>query len=361
MKQIAIIIGTRPEIIKTAPVIKKCIKFRVPFFIIHTGQHYSENMDRIFFDQLNLPKPEIRINVGSGSHGEQTGRCLERLEKILLEKKPEKILVQGDTNTVIAGALAASKLSIKIGHIEAGLRSYDRSMPEEINRVIADHLSHYLFAPTCVSKENLKKEGIVKNVFVTGNTIVEALKENSSIAEEKIGDKILRKLEIENNRYFLLTLHRQENVDNRDRLKEIFLGINKIIEKFKLPVIFPAHPRTVKNICKFNLINLLKKIKTIEPVGYFEFLVLEKNAFVILTDSGGLQEEACILKVPCITLRENTERPETLYAGSNILAGWRSKDILNSVVKMANTKRRWRQPFGDGKTSEKILKIITGA
>ncbi len=332
---------------------------KFPFLVIHTGQHYSENMDAVFFTQLNLPQPDIRINVGSGSHGEQTGRCLEALERILTKRQPEVILVQGDTNTVLAGALAASKLNIKIGHIEAGLRSYDRSMPEEINRVIADHLSYYLFAPTKLSKDNLYKEGITKNVFVTGNTIVEALKENIKMAEEQINDEIFKRFKIEKGKFFLMTLHRQENVDNKQKLEQIILGINDVVKKFNMPVIFPVHPRTVKNFKRFKFNKILEKITLTEPLGYFEFLKLQKYACLILTDSGGLQEESCILRIPCVTLRENTERPETLNVGSNLLAGWQREKILSSVCKMINLEKKWKHPFGNGKTSDRIINIIT--
>ncbi|MCX8081994.1 MAG: UDP-N-acetylglucosamine 2-epimerase (non-hydrolyzing) [bacterium] len=357
MKIIAIVVGTRPEIIKLAPVIKYCRQIRFPFYLIHTGQHYSENMDAVFFKQMKLPKPDFYLGVGSGTHGQQTGRIMVKIEKILLQKRPFAIMVQGDTNTVLATSLVASKLYIRISHVEAGLRSYDKSMPEEINRVVSDHLSYYLFPPTERAKKNLYKEGINNNVFVTGNTIVEALSENLKYAE-KIEASILKNYRLEKNKYILLTLHRQENVDNKNRLKEVLSGINAVKKITGMQILFPAHPRTVKMIKQFGFVKDIETTKIIEPVGYFEFLALEKNARIILTDSGGIQEESCILKIPCVTLRENTERPETLDVGSNILAGWKKENIISSSEKMLNKKDGWENPFGDGTASIKIMEII---
>ncbi|MCM8804627.1 MAG: UDP-N-acetylglucosamine 2-epimerase (non-hydrolyzing) [Candidatus Omnitrophica bacterium] len=357
--KILIIIGTRPEIIKMAPVIRYCIKEKLPFEILHTGQHYSYNMDKIFFEELNLPQPDYKLEVGSGTDGQQTAKALNGIEKILIKKRPYIVLVQGDTNTTLAGALAASKLYIKIGHIEAGLRSYDRNMPEEINRVLTDHLSDYLFAPTENSKYNLLKEGIPeKRIVVTGNTIVDSIYQSLKISEQKMGKNLLKNYNIEQKKYFLLTLHRRENVDNKERLENILISMNVLKEKYKMRIIFPIHPRTLKNIKIFNLSNLFSCLDVIQPCGFLEFIQLERYAKVILTDSGGVQEESCILKVPCITLRENTERLETIEIGSNILAGWRKETILDSVEKMINKESNWGNPFGDGKASERICKII---
>jgi len=354
--KIAIILGTRPEIIKMAPIIRECQKRKLQYFIIHTNQHYSFNLDRIFFKELNLPLPKYNLKVGSGIHGEQTAKMLIRIEEVLLKEKPDIVLVEGDTNTVLAGALAAVKIHIKVGHIEAGLRSYDREMPEEINRVLTDHCSNLLFAPTKIAKDILIKEEIPKEkIFITGNTIVDAVSENLKIAQKK--SKILKKLKINKNQYFLVTLHRQENVDNKKRLKNILKGLELIYNTFKLPMIYPIHPRTLKMIKTFNL-KIPKGIKIIEPIGFFDFLQLEANARLVLTDSGGVQEETCILKVPCVTLRDNTERPETLKVKSNILAGSDSQNLLKCVKIMLGRKRNWQNPFGKGKTAIKIIKII---
>lgn len=354
--KLAVILGTRPEIIKTSSIIQACQTQKLNCFILHTNQHYSENLDKVFFNDLRLPQPKYNLNVGSGTHAEETGKMLIGIERILLKDRPDIILVQGDTNTVLAGALSATKLHIKIGHIEAGLRSYFREMPEEINRIIADHCSDFLFAPTEKAKETLLSEGIPKNkIFVTGNTIVDAVYQNLKLAKKK--SKILNKLNLKHSKYFLLTLHRQENVDKKERLKKILQGLNLICQKFKLPIVYPIHPRTKKMLQKFNL-KIPPRIRLIEPIGFLDFLQLENNTKLILTDSGGVQEEACILKIPCITLRDNTERPETVEVEANLLAGANPQKILNCVSKMLNKKRDWENPFGAGKTGEKILEII---
>jgi UDP-N-acetylglucosamine 2-epimerase (non-hydrolysing) len=354
--KISIILGTRPEIIKLSPIIRILENSGEDWHIIHTNQHYSENMDKIFFKELNLPNPKYNLNIGSGTHGEQTGKMLIKIEKVLLNEKPDVVVVQGDTNTVLAGALVASKLKIDIAHVEAGLRSFDRAMPEEINRVLTDHLSSYLFAPTEIAKNNLIREGIDKEkIFVVGNTIVDATLQNLRIAEKK---DFLNGID---NDYFLLTLHRAENVDNKDRLKDIIDALFEMIEIYKKPIIFPIHPRTKKRLKEFNLFERLKSnknIEIIEPVGYLEFLMLEKNAKLILTDSGGVQEEACILKVPCITLRDSTERPETVEVGANILVGSDKNKLIKAVEIMLKRDRDWINPYGDGKSGERIVKIL---
>ncbi|AXI24691.1 UDP-N-acetylglucosamine 2-epimerase (non-hydrolyzing) [Methanofervidicoccus sp. A16] len=363
--KVGIVLGTRPEIIKLSPIIRKLEEFKnndIEYFIIHTNQHYSENLDRIFFKELNLPEPKYNLGVGSASHGKQTGRMLEGIERVLIREKPDIVVVQGDTNSTLAGALASSKLGIKVAHVEAGLRSYDRGMPEEINRVLTDHISNYLFVPTKVAEENLRREGIRENVFLVGNTIVDATLQNIEIAErrkEEIFEEEM--LDIVRDRdYFLLTIHRAENTDNRRRLKSIVEGILKVAEYYDKTVVFPAHPRTENKLKKYCLWDKLKNsnIKILEPIGYFKFLILEKYAKLILTDSGGVQEEACILKVPCITLRKNTERPETLEVGSNILVDVEKGDILEAVDTMLRRSRNWRNPFGDGKSGERIVKIL---
>jgi len=353
--EISIVVGTRPEIIKMSPVIRECEKLKLDYFILHTGQHYSYTMDRVFFEQLELPSPKYNLDVGSGSHAEQTGKILTGIEKILLEEKPDVVLVQGDTNTVLAGALAASKLRIKVGHVEAGLRSYDRDMPEEINRVLADHCSDFLFAPTEKSRQMLLKGGISdEKIFVTGNTIVDAVFQNIKLADKKIN--ILDELGLKKQEYFLLTAHRQENVDDKSRFDGILKGLKQLTREYNIPVIYPIHPRSRKKLNVFNLETI--GVKLMDPLDFLGFLQLEKNAKVVLTDSGGVQEETCILGTPCVTLRDNTERPETLDVGSNILAGTTPEKIIESTSIMYDNNKEWDNPFGDGTSGKKIIKIL---
>ena len=332
--KISIIIGTRPEIIKMSPIIRECEKQNMEYFMLHTGQHYSYELDKVFFEELELPEAKYNLNVGLGSHAYEIGKMLMGIERILLKEKPDVVLIEGDTNTVLAGAIVASKLNIKIGHVEAGLRSYDRNMPEEINRRLTDHCSDYLFAPTIKAKEILLGEGIPeKNIFVTGNTIVDAVCQNVEIAKKKVN--ITNELNLN---FFLVTAHRQENVDVKEKLEGILDGLEVIYNEFCLPIIFPIHPRTKKRINDFRL-RIPEGVKLIEPVGFLEFLELEANAKLVLTDSGGVQEEACILGVPCVTLRDNTERPETLEVGSNILAGTNKERILKCSKEMLNKNK----------------------
>jgi UDP-N-acetylglucosamine 2-epimerase (non-hydrolysing) len=358
----AIVLGTRPEIIKMSPVIRACGKRGEDFFLLHTGQHYSYEMDRVFFLELDLSAPAFNLDVGSGSHAVQTGAILAGTEKVLQEEKPDTVLVQGDTNTVLAAALAASKSyvrgggrAVKVGHVEAGLRSFDRRMPEEINRVLADHLSEYLFAPTEVAKQNLKDEGIGdEKIFVTGNTIVDAVHQNLAIARKNTDTA--RSMGLSKDGYFLVTLHRQENVDDKRRLAGILDGLFSISDEHGLPVIFPVHPRTEKMIRTFGL--KTRGIQTIRPLGFLGFLQLESQARLALTDSGGVQEEACILGVPCVTIRDSTERPETVDVGANIVAGFKPDEIVNAAQQMLERTRTWKNPFGDGKAGERIVDIL---
>ena len=350
---IGIILGTRPEIIKMSPIIRECENQNLDYFILHTGQHYSYEMDLIFFDMLNLPQPHYNLDVGSGTHAAQTGKIMEGIESILTKEQPDVVLVQGDTNTVLAGSLAATKLNIKVGHVEAGLRSFDRSMPEEINRVVSDHVSDFLFAPTEISYRQLTKEGIdPEKIFVTGNTIVDAVYQNIEVAKNKVD--VLKDLVLSPKNYILVTFHRAENVDINERLEKIITGLKLIKDYFSLPIVLPIHPRTKKMIEKFGF--SLEGINVISPQGFLEFLQLEANAKFVLTDSGGLQEETCILGVPCITLRDNTERPETLYVGSNVLAGVDPYVIL-SHAKNALDAKGWKNPYGDGNAAKLIIDV----
>ena len=348
--KIASVVGARPNFIKLAPVSKELRK-EFDEIIIHTGQHYDYEMDKVFFDELGIPEPDYHLGVGSGSHGYQTGEMLKRVEEVLIKEKPDMVLVFGDTNSTLAGALAAVKLHIKVAHVEAGLRSFDKKMPEEINRVLTDHCSDLLFCPTETAVKNLKNEGITKGVYLTGDVMVDALQENIKMAEKK--SKILDELDLKPKEYYLATVHRAENTDDFSRLKSIVDAFCEIEN-----IVFPCHPRTEKMFKKFNLWDRLqKRVKVIKPVGYFDMLVLEKNARKILTDSGGVQKEAYIFKVPCITLRERTEWVETVEDGWNVLVG--AND--DAIIKMANDfepEGEQRDVFGKGDVSEKIKGII---
>jgi len=353
--KVSIILGTRPEIIKFSPIILEFERLRMDYFILHSGQHYSYNLDRVFFEQLGLPEAKYNLDVGSGSHGLQTGRMLIGIEDVLKRECPDVVLVQGDTNTTLAGALAAVKLHIPIGHVEAGLRSYDRSMPEEINRLLADHCSDLLFAPTEKSKQILLGEGISEDkIFVTGNTIVDSLYMNLRLAKSR--RDVLNHLGLEEQEFFLVTIHRQENVDDKERFSKILSGLELINERFGFPVVYPVHPRAEKRMRQFGL--KPKGVRIIEPLDYFSFLLLESHARLVLTDSGGVQEETCILHVPCVTLRYNTERPETLEVGSNILAGIEPHVILEKAEFMLKITRDWPNPFGDGRAGSRIVRIL---
>ena len=353
--KVAVVLGTRPEIIKMASVIRELEKTSTDYFILHTGQHYSYNLDKVFFEQLNLPHAKYNLEVGSGSHAEQTAKILIGTEKVLKEENPDIVLVEGDTNSVLAAALAAAKLHIKVGHIEAGLRSHDMQMPEEVNRILTDHCSDYLFAPAEGAKATLMNEGIHEGkIFVTGNTIVDAVYQHLDMAKKSA--KTLSTMGLRKGEYFLVTLHRQENVDNRERFASILESLDKIAAEYGLPVIYPVHPHSQKMMAEFAL--KAKNLRLIDPVAYLGFLQLESNARLILTDSGGVQEEACILKIPCVTLRDNTERPETIEIGSNMLAGASPKKILRCSKVMLSKQNGWINPYGDGRAGYRIVKQV---
>ncbi len=358
--KIAIMVGTRPEIIKMSPVIDACEERGLDYFIVDSGQHFSYNMSKLFFEELKLPHPKHSLGVTSKSplqQGDHTGRMMLKIERVLAKEKPETVLVQGDTITVLASTLCGIKLGMNIGHVEAGLRSYDRSMPEEINRVLCDHLAHDLFAVSEHAKHNILKEGInINNIHVTGNTIVDAVNKNLPIAEQKAGG-ILKELNLEKENYFLVTAHRQDNADIKHKMVGILNGLTKLYEETGIECIYPLHPRTKKWLNIFGL-EAPKGVRMIEPVGFLEILILEKNAKMIITDSGGLQEEAITLGVPCITLRENTERPETIEAGANALVGTDTEKIFSEGLKMMSCKRNWNNPYGDGTTGKQIVDII---
>ena len=351
--RIASIVGARPNFIKLAPLSKELRK-EFEELIIHTGQHYDYELDRIFFDELGIPAPDYHLGVGSGSHGYQTGEMLKRTEEVLTKEQPDLVLVFGDTNTTLAGALAAAKLHLKVGHIEAGLRSFDRRMPEEINRILTDHCSDLLFCPTETAVTNLTNEGITRGVYLTGDVMVDALHETVEIAE--MHSRILDKLGLKSKQYFLATVHRPENTDDVERLRNIadaFCEIGNLV--------FPCHPRTEKSLKDFGLWDRLNEhVMILKPVGYLDMLVLEKRAKKILTDSGGIQKEAYILKVPCITLRENTEWVETVEDGWNVLLGADEEKFLGAVHDF-EPQREQRNMFGDGNAARRIAEEIKEA
>ncbi len=352
-----IIVGTRPEIIKMAPVIRECQKSKINFFILHSGQHYDYKMDKLFFEELELPQPKYNLKVGSQPFRKHVGLMMKGMMKIFVKEQPDAVIIQGDTITVLMGAMAAKRWDIPVAHHEAGLRSHDLTMPEEINRILTDHLSEYLFAPTQDSIKNIKEEGLnAKYYSRTGNTIVDAVQQHIKLADKKVD--VLKKFKLTAKKYFLVTAHRQENVDRSQRLKEILAGLGKVKQAYpSYEIIYPMHPRTKKKIAEFQF-TVPKGIRVTEPVGFLEFLQLEKNAALCITDSGGVQEESSILRVPCVTIRDNTERPETIKAGMNILAGTDPGKILDCVKTMLNKKIKWKMVFGDGHAGEKIVEEL---
>lgn len=351
-KKIYIIVGARPNFIKLSPLISN-IEFMESFeiSIIHTGQHYDEKMSSVFFDELNIPKPDFYLNVGSASHAKQTADIMIKFEELLIKKRPDLIIVVGDVNSTIACALVASKLEIKIAHIESGLRSFNRSMPEEINRIVTDHISDILFAPSASAVENLSNEGLGKLTYYTGDIMYDSVLRNIKFARKK--SDILRQLNLIEKKYFLVTLHRPYNVDDKKQLSEIISAISNISDK----IVFPVHPRTKNMLRKFDL-KISDNIIISEPFGYLDFLMLQQKAKKIITDSGGIQKEAYFLKVPCITLRSETEWLETLGSGANVLITSRKKDKIVEEIKKERTIDFSKKIYGDGNSSEKMIKIL---
>lgn len=355
--KIAFILGTRPEILKLAPVILEVKKRGCDYIIIHTNQHYNYAMDRVFFEELDLPQATYNLHVGSDMHGAQTGKMMMGIEEIILKELPSCIVVQGDTNTVLAGALVGSKLGIKVAHVESGLRSYDRTMPEEINRILVDHISDYLFCPTKKQRTIALAESISEeSLYITGNTIVDALAIYTQLSTNK--STILRKLKLLDNKFALLTCHRPSNVDVNSNIEVILCSINNICEQEKMVCIFPTHPR-LKKISP--VIKDYDNIHFIDPVGYLDMIQLELHSRYIFTDSGGIQEEACVLEKKCLILRTNTERPEVLDVGGAVLINEIStQEIEKQFNILKNREVDWRNPFGDGKASQRIVNILCG-
>lgn len=343
------IVGARPQFVKAA-MVSRSWKDHSEEFFLHTGQHYSENMSQLFFVELELPEPDINLGIGSGTHAEQTSGMLLGIDRYLETLQPDWVIVYGDTNSTLAGALAASKREIPIAHVEAGLRSYNRSMPEEINRLLCDHLSSLLFCPTDQAVANLKKEGIINGVYQVGDVMADALFVFVEKAKRK--STILETLNLKPKQYALVTVHRSGNVDDRKKLSGIMSGLSGIDAK----LIFPMHPRTQKMMAEFSL-EVPGNLRVIEPVGYLDMLMLENNAECILTDSGGIQKEAYLLGVRCITLREETEWVETVSAGWNCLTGANSSEIKARFDDFHPRNER-PQIYGDGHAADKIREIL---
>jgi len=350
-----VVASTRPELIKLSPVMRELDRRGIEYKFITTGQHYDLQLFGTFIKDLKLREPDYNIEIGSGTQAYQTAVGMTELEKIFVKEKPDVVIVEGDTNSVLSASLAAVKLHIPVAHVEAGLRSFDRNMPEEINRTVADHCSEVLFAPTEGAALNLLGEGAPpRKIFIVGNTIVDATLQNIELAN----DSTLQRFPKD---FLLLTLHRAENVDASDTLK----GIMKAITGLNRNVVFPVHPRTGQMLEKFG-IGEHRNLLLIEPLGYLDFLALLKNARAVLTDSGGVQEEAIVLNTPCITLRTTTERPETVEAGGNVIAGVSTEKIIETVNRILDSKvyesmKHAKNPLGDGRTAEKIVDILLDA
>ncbi len=343
------VVGARPQFIKAAA-FSRIVRQRHTEILVHTGQHYDASMSGVFFDELSLPRPDHHLGVGSGSHGAQTAQMLERLEAIMQREVPDAVVIYGDTNSTLAGALGAAKLGMPVAHVEAGLRSYVRDMPEEINRVVADRLSTYLFAPTQNAAENLAREGITTGVTMTGDIMYDGLLQHAAVAAEK--SRIVGDLMIAPGAYVLATIHRAANTDDPRRLSEIFDALALLHET----VIVPLHPRTRAALMGTD-IEIEAPVRVVEPVGYLDMIALERNARMVVTDSGGVQKEAYLLGVPCVTLRDETEWIETLAGGWNVLAGADAERILEAA-KRARPKGDPPPVFGDGHAAEKMVAAL---
>lgn len=349
--KIVSVVGARPQFIKCAPVSRELRKEHEDV-LIHTGQHYDHGMSEVFFEELAIPGPDYNLNIGSGTHGRQTGAMLGAIEDVLQKERPDLALVYGDTNSTIAGALAAAKLHIPVAHVEAGLRSFDRRMPEEINRVLTDHASDLLFCPTDTAVENLAGEGITEGVSLVGDVMVDAMNHNRAVAEEN--SRILESTGIKPGRYLVITVHRPSNTDSRENMAAILGALSEA----ELPVVFPIHPRTRKYLNEYGLLaEMPENILVTEPLGYLDMLRLMTHAKKVLTDSGGIQKEAYMLAVPCITLRDNTEWIETVEAGWNVLVGAKRREIARAIQSFV-PERDQSPCFGDGSASSKIAQIL---
>lgn len=358
--KIITIVGARPQFIKAAMVSRAIHAYNeshnktIEELLIHTGQHYDEAMSRVFFEEMNIPSPTWQLNCGNSSHGAMTGRMLEEIEQILLSAKPDYVLVYGDTNSTLAGALAATKLHIPVAHVEAGLRSFNKAMPEEINRILTDHIASKLFCPTHGAVELLRKEGITEGVSHVGDVMYDAAITFGKIAEQK--SSIIRSLGLKEKSFRLCTVHRAENTDDAERLTGILSALDEIATA-ECPVILPLHPRTKLCIERHGIAISNPYVRIVPPVSFLDMILLEKYALTILTDSGGIQKEAYFHKTPCITLRDETEWVETVAAGWNQIAGYKREDILKCLTNMPE-KRQEISDYGIGNTSQKIVELL---
>jgi UDP-N-acetylglucosamine 2-epimerase len=348
------IVGARPQFVKAAPISRALRVAGHEEFLVHTGQHYDTNMSAVFFEELEMRPPDANLSVGSGYHGAQTAAMLKGIEKIVLAENPDRVLVYGDTNSTLAGALAAAKLQIPVAHVEAGLRSFNRRMPEEINRILADHLSDLLLCPSQTAVDNLKAEGISRGVHLVGDVMYDAVLLFAELARER--SRILNELEITAGNYLLATVHRAENTDNVERLGNILRAFSQLDEQ----VIFPIHPRTRKAISDSgdDELTVSSNVRLIEPVGYLAMLSLQQNARMILTDSGGIQKEAYWLGVPCVTLRDETEWVETVASGWNVLAGANSERIVESVRRLKPATGSNAPLYGNGHVASQCVSML---
>ncbi len=358
--KVANVVGARPNFMKIAPILQAMRQdsFFTPI-LIHTGQHYDAAMSDVFFRELELPIPDVNLSVGSGSHGKQTGEVMVRFEEVISADRPDLVLVVGDVNSTLAAALVAAKMHIKVAHVEAGLRSFDRSMPEEINRILTDAISDFLFVTERSAEHNLAAEGVkAEKVFFVGNVMIDALMANRKRAA---ASDVLKRFRLEENAYAVLTLHRPSNVDAAEPLERIVAALEVIRDK--APIVFPAHPRTLKNLQRFGLLERLErggKVRVVEPLGYVDFLRLTDASRMVITDSGGLQEETTMLGVPCVTLRENTERPVTVEQGTSTLVGNDTAKILAAAENgLASGRMTARIPeLWDGQAAERIAAVL---
>ena len=350
------VVGARPNFMKAAPVYRALAKAGFDQVLVHTGQHYDAQMSDVFFQTLEIPAPDESLNVGSGSHAQQTAAIMSKFEPVVLARRPDIVLVYGDVNSTVAAALVCAKLGIRIAHVEAGLRSFDREMPEEINRLVTDQLSDLLFTPSPDGDENLKREGIAaEKIFLVGNVMIDTLVQFLPKAEELFGGL---KERFSLARFGLVTLHRPSNVDD----EAVFLPMLRVLDDLSgdLPLIFPVHPRT-RDRWSQQLSQCNANLRTVEPLGYLEFLALQKHAAVVITDSGGIQEETTYLGTPCLTLRENTERPVTITSGTNVLIGRDWKMLREEFAKALNGHRKQNGPIPlwDGHASDRIAEILS--
>jgi UDP-N-acetylglucosamine 2-epimerase (non-hydrolysing) len=346
--KIIFVVGARPNFMKIAPLVDEAKKRGVDYQLVHTGQHYDDRMSDSFFRDLGLDKPDVNLEVGSKSHAKQTAEIMVKFEDVVLNYKPDLVVVVGDVNSTIACALVSVKLGIKVAHVEAGLRSFDREMPEEINRILTDQISDYLFVTEEDAVKNLSNEGIKNNVFLVGNVMIDTLLKNKEKAREK---------NVYSGDFVLLTLHRPSNVDRKENFEEILSALEEINNKIK--IVFPIHPRTRKKAEEFGFMERLNRMELMNPLGYLDLMNLQMNARFVLTDSGGIQEETTVLGTGCLTLRENTERPLTVECGTNKVVGTKGEDIVRESFNLIENGVEKRSPaLWDGKASERIFDVL---